>query len=234
RPKRGIYQITTSGKQLLKINGDKLTKKMLEEEPDYINYIKELAIRNQRKGISTSVSEDIEKENPKKEVGSIIDNMNNEVSIELLDKIRNSDPYFFEQLVVDLLSRMGYSGEGGSAKVTSRSNDGGIDGIINQDPLGTSTVYLQAKRYKEDNKINRSDIQSFYGALASVRADRGVFITTSSYTSGAKEFAVNQGIVLIDGIQLTELMLKYKVGVEAENQYTIFRIDNDYFELNNI
>ncbi|EFR88918.1 restriction endonuclease superfamily, partial [Listeria marthii FSL S4-120] len=89
-------------------------------------------------------------------------------------------------------------------------------------------------RYKEDNKINRSDIQSFYGALASVRADRGVFITTSSYTSGAKEFAVNQGIVLIDGIQLTELMLKYKVGVEAENQYTIFRIDNDYFELNNI
>lgn len=99
---------------------------MLEEEPDYINYIKELAIRNQRKGISTSVSEDIEKENPKKEVGSIIDNMNNEVSIELLDKIRNSDPYFFEQLVVDLLSRMGYSGEGGSAKVTSRSNDGGL------------------------------------------------------------------------------------------------------------
>ncbi|EAH3826824.1 restriction endonuclease, partial [Listeria monocytogenes] len=180
------------------------------------------------------VSEDIEKENPKKEVGSIIDNMNNEVSIELLDKIRNSDPYFFEQLVVDLLSRMGYSGEGGSAKVTSRSNDGGIDGIINQDPLGTSTVYLQAKRYKEDNKINRSDIQTFYGALASVRADRGVFITTSSYTSGAKEFAINQGIVLIDGIQLTELMLKYKVGVEAENQYTIFRIDNDYFELNNI
>lgn len=126
RPKKGIYQITTSGKQLLKINGDKLTKKMLEEEPDYINYIKELAIRNQRKGISTSVSEDIEKENPKKEVGSIIDNMNNEVSIELLDKIRNSDPYFFEQLVVDLLSRMGYSGEGGSAKVTSRSNDGGL------------------------------------------------------------------------------------------------------------
>lgn len=130
RPKRGIYQITTSGKQLLKINGDKLTKKMLEEEPDYINYIKELAIRNQRKGISTSVSEDIEKENPKKEVGNIIDNMNNEVSIELLEKIRNSNPYFFEQLVVDLLSRMGYSGEGGSAKVTSRSNDGGLMALL--------------------------------------------------------------------------------------------------------
>ncbi|EGL4210916.1 restriction endonuclease, partial [Listeria monocytogenes] len=96
RPKRGIYQITISGKQLLKINGDKLTKKMLEEEPDYINYIKELAIRNERKGISTSVSEDVEKENPKKEVGNIIDNMNNEVSIELLEKIRNSNPYFFE------------------------------------------------------------------------------------------------------------------------------------------
>lgn len=104
RPKRGIYQITTSGKQLLKINGDKLTKKMLEEEPDYINYIKELAIRNQRKGISTSVSEDIEKENPKKEVGSIIDNMNNEVSIELLDKIRNSDPYFSSNLLLIYLA----------------------------------------------------------------------------------------------------------------------------------
>src|SRR5699024_5795563 len=116
---------------------------------------------------------------------------------------------------------MGYSGKNGNVKVTPQSNDGGIDGIINQDPLGTSTVYLQVKRYAEKNVIGRPAIQAFYGALASVNADRGVFITTSSFSKGALEFAKNQGIVLIDGIQLTELMIEYKVGVEPAQEYVM-------------
>ncbi|MBP1040982.1 restriction endonuclease [Vagococcus sp. BWB3-3] len=231
RPRRGIYQITEVGQRLLTQYGDQLTEKVLEEEPDYIRYMSELAERTERK--SNALQEvNIDKADPEKvEIGKMVNQINNEIAIELLDKIRNSSPKFFEYLVVDLLVKMGYSGENGDAKITSYSNDNGIDGIINQDPLGTSTVYLQAKRYKEDNKVGRPAIQAFYGALAGVNADRGVFITTSDYSKEAKLYAKSQGIVLIDGIQLTDLMLKYQVGVEEAHQYTVFRIDNDYFEL---
>ena len=137
---------------------------------------------------------------------------------------------FFEKLVVKLLDAMGYSGKNGNVKVTPQSNDGGIDGIINQDPLGTSTVYLQVKRYAEKNIIGRPAIQAFFGALASVNAGRGVFITTSSYSRGALDFARNQGIVLIDGIQLTELMLEYRVGIETTKEYKVYQINYDDFE----
>lgn len=227
RPKRGIYKITEIGQSLLQQYGSELTKKNLEEQPAYQQYMQELAIRNERAGNLPTIDENEPKEIS---VESIINNQNNEVAIELLNKVQQVAPTFFEIIVVDLLVAMGYSGENGEAKVTTRTNDGGIDGIINQDPLGTSTVYIQAKRYKEENTIGRPAIQSFYGALAAVNADRGVFITTSSFTKGAQDFAKNQGIVLIDGIKLTELMLQYGVGIEIAKTYQLYRIDNDYFE----
>ncbi|MCO6018984.1 restriction endonuclease [Carnobacterium divergens] len=227
RPKRGIYKITEIGQSLLQQYGSELTKKNLEEQPAYQQYMQELAIRNERAGNLPTIDENEPKEI---NVESIINNQNNEVAIELLNKVQQVAPAFFEIIVVDLLVAMGYSGENGEAKVTTRTNDGGIDGIINQDPLGTSTVYIQAKRYKEENTIGRPAIQSFYGALAAVNADRGVFITTSSFSKGAQDFAKNQGIVLIDGIKLTELMLQYGVGIEIAKTYQLYRIDNDYFE----
>lgn len=212
---------------MLDKHGDKLTKKMLEELPAFKEYKKELDIRNERTGNKISIPEAEEKEI---QVESIINNQNNEVAIELLNKVRQVEPSFFEKLVVDLLVAMGYSGKNGDAKVTTQSNDGGIDGIINQDPLGTSTVYIQAKRYKDGNTVGRPAIQSFYGALAGVNADRGVFITTSSFAKGAQEFAKSQGIILIDGIKLTDLMMQYGVGIEIAKVYKQFRIDSDYFE----
>ncbi|MFR6672339.1 restriction endonuclease [Enterococcus avium] len=227
RPRRGVYRITESGLAMLDKHGDKLTKKMLEELPAFKEYKKELDIRNERTGNKISIPEAEEKEI---QVESIINNQNNEVAIELLNKVRQVEPSFFEKLVVDLLVAMGYSGKNGDAKVTTQSNDGGIDGIINQDPLGTSTVYIQAKRYKDGNTVGRPAIQSFYGALAGVNADRGVFITTSSFAKGAQEFAKSQGIILIDGIKLTDLMMQYGVGIEIAKVYKQFRIDSDYFE----
>jgi restriction system protein len=227
RPRRGVYKITESGLAMLDKHGDKLTKKMLEELPAFKEYKKELDIRNERTGNKISIPEAEEKEI---QVESIINNQNNEVAIELLNKVRQVEPSFFEKLVVDLLVAMGYSGKNGDAKVTTQSNDGGIDGIINQDPLGTSSVYIQAKRYKDGNTVGRPAIQSFYGALAGVNADRGVFITTSSFAKGAQEFAKSQGIVLIDGIKLTDLMMQYGVGIEVAKVYKQFRIDSDYFE----
>lgn len=110
---------------------------------------------------------------------------NHEIATRLLEKILNADPMFFENLVVKLLVAMGYKGTHGSSIVTRPSKDGGIDGIINQDPLGTSTVYIQAKRYQTDNKIQRQDIGRFYGVLKRIHADRGVFITTSGFSKTA-------------------------------------------------
>lgn len=239
RPRTAVYKITEEGLSLLEKHGDQLTTNILQEQPEYIAYMEELKLRNKRsKDKSKDPAKDqldsytpLEQEKDYQEiVEKLIDERNNEVEIELLNKLRETDPIFFEKLVVKLLEKMGYSGENGNVKVTAQSNDGGIDGIINQDPLGTSTVYLQVKRYAEKNVIHRPDIQGFYGALASVNADRGVFITTSSFSSGAKEFARNQGIVLIDGIQLTELMLEYKVGVEKAKEYTVYQINYDDFE----
>ncbi|WAT25345.1 restriction endonuclease [Aerococcus urinaeequi] len=238
RPKQAVYQITEKGITLLNSYGDKLTTDVLQEQPEYIAYMKELELRNKRSEVihEVSVEDNLndnnldDEENHQEVVEQLINKRNNEVEIELLNKLRETDPIFFEKLVVKLLDAMGYSGKNGNVQVTTQSNDGGIDGIINQDPLGTSTVYLQVKRYAEKNIVGRPAIQEFYGALASVNADRGVFITTSSFSKGALEFARNQGIVLIDGIQLTELMLEYKVGVETAQEYTVYQINYDDFE----
>lgn len=214
RPRQAVYQITEKGILLLDNYGKKLTTSILQEQPEYKAYMEELELRNKRSGkkseesIKGEFNNSLSDESDEQEiVEKLINKKNNEVAIELLNKLRETNPYFFEELVVKLLDTMGYSGKNGSAEVTTQSNDGGIDGIINQDPLGTSTVYLQVKRYAEQNVIGRPAIQSFYGALANVKADRGVFITTSSFSQGAQDFAKNQGIVLIDGIQLTELMI---------------------------
>ena len=229
RPKRGVYQITDSGIKLLEEYGESLNKAILEKEKPYIKYMQELKLRNKNSGVTLTSSEDTE-EQDLKSVEKLVTSMKNMVAVELLEKVRSSDPIFFEKLVVKLLVAMGYSGKNGNAHVTKPTNDGGIDGIINQNPLGTSTVYIQAKRYTEDNKVGRSAIQSFYGALAAVHADRGVFITTSDYSKGAVEFAKSQGIVLINGIELTDLMIQYGVGVEPVKEFKVYRIDNDYFE----
>ena len=211
-----------------------MTKDILKKTPDYIKYEEEMKVRNDNDNILTDEVNDEDPIDERIRIVAFAKKVNNEVATELLDKIRNINPYFFEKLVIDLLDRMGYVGPNGNAMVTSKSNDGGIDGIINQDPLGTNTVYVQAKRYKADNIIQRPDIQGFYGALAGINADRGVFITTSRFSKAATEYAMRQGIVLMDGIQLTDMMLKYKVGVQTHKKIELLKIDEDYFEENNL
>ena len=234
RPRRATYTITESGIDLLSRNKDKLTKDILKGTPEYTKYEEEMKVRNDNDNILVDVVNDEDPIDERIRIIEFAKKVNNEVATDLLDKIRNINPYFFEKLVIDLLDTMGYVGPNGNSMVTSKSNDGGIDGIINQDPLGTNTVYVQAKRYKEDNIIQRPDIQSFYGALAGFNADRGVFITTSRFSNSAIEYAMRQGIVLVDGIQLTDMMLKYKVGVQTHKKIELLKIDEDYFEDNNL
>ena len=149
---------------------------------------------------------------------------------ELLDQLAQVDPFRFEQVVLDVLTAMGYGGSLDAATVTQRSNDEGIDGIINEDRLGLDVIYVQAKRWK--NTVGRKEIQSFVGALAGKQAQKGVFITTSNFSDTAHDYAkgVSQRVILIDGARLSQLMVEHDVGVSTSQTVRIKRIDSDYFE----
>lgn len=170
--------------------------------------------------------------NPFEQLDSALSAINSQLSIDIMTSImsiegRNGDT-FFEEAVTDLLEKMGY----GKGSVTQASNDGGIDGVIKTDPLGFNPIFIQAKRYSPDNKVGRPQIQQFAGALGSV--SRGAFITTSSFTREAIEWAKqypHADIVLINGSKLTQLMIQYNVGVSTEREIAIKRLDTDYFEL---
>lgn len=150
---------------------------------------------------------------------------------ELLDRLLKVGPAAFERVVLRLLGAMGY-GESGAIEHSGRSGDGGIDGVISQDPLGLDRVYMQAKRYARDNTVSRPVIQEFVGALHGVQADRGVFIATSSFTAGARDYADRVGarVILIDGLRMAALMRSYGVGVQPDTTVTFQRIDEDFFE----
>jgi len=231
-PKRGICEVTPFGKELYEKYGDKLDEKTLKNQPKFLEHKRLLEERKKRDNADSNFTElYIEVSgNIEETIYEQVQNYNQIVATELLEKIIQSEPVFFEHLVKDLLVAMGYKGEHGSAIVTKASRDGGIDGIINQDPLGTSTVYFQAKRYNHGNTVQRQDIEAFYGALSRIRANRGVFITTSRFSKSADETARGFSIVLIDGIMLTDLMLQYNVGVKLKKNYTLYDIDEDFFE----
>lgn len=149
----------------------------------------------------------------------------------VLESVMDKHPSFFEQLIVDLLLKMGYGYDSESGITVGGPHDGGIDGIINEDKLGLDLIYLQAKRYKESRKIGSKDLQAFVGAMENVQ--KGVFITTSSFTAEAKRFVDRQqqkSIKIIDGKLLAELMVKYEVGVKINQTFNIYKIDTSYFE----
>ena len=152
---------------------------------------------------------------------------------DILERVHVLSPNAFEQLVVDVLLAMGYGGSEGRGMVTQASNDGSIDNVINQDALGLSKIYVQAKRYGEKNSVGRPEVQSFVGAMHG-QASQGVFITSGSFTSGTREYAQNLGgglsLVLIDGERLARLMIKYRVGVQVARTYTVMKLDEDFFE----
>lgn len=149
----------------------------------------------------------------------------------MLEMVLTSSPYLFEKMVVLLLSKMGYKGEHGRSFVTKKSNDGGIDGIISQDPLGTQTVYIQAKRYTNGN-VQRNEIEAFFGALTSINSKSGVFITTSDFSKNALEAAKRFSIITINREELLNLLLEYEVGIEKDKTYYTYKLDQDFFDEN--
>lgn len=232
RPKRGHYAITDAGRQLLTTfpNGVKESDiRMLGKDPQSPIRVYQKSER-QTNPLDPITVPNSETMTPTEQVQSGVERIHEEVAVELLERLQGKEPGFFEQAVVQLLLAMGYGGTTGSGSVTQLSNDGGIDGVIDQDVLGLSRVYIQAKRYADSNVVGRPDIQAFVGALSG-KADSGVFITTSRFSDGALVYAegVPTRVILIDGKRLTSLMIRYGVGVQVRETYRVVEIDEDFF-----
>jgi restriction system protein len=231
-PARGVYRITERGADYLKSHNN-LKQEDLMRYPEYVFYAtgkdkpEKHAIEESKEN-----TKDIENLTPTEQLEIAYSSINDDLAADLLQKALEASPQFFEQLVLDLLLKMGYGGSNGvMAHVTPTSHDNGVDGIIPEDTLGLDKIYIQAKRYT-DTPVGKPEIQQFVGALNEQKASKGVFVTTSTFTKGAIE-SVNKAtskIVLIDGKALAKYMIEYNVGVSTKKVYAIKKIDTDYFD----
>lgn len=231
KPARATFVITDAGRALLEAHPDGITEKTLKALPVYRDYTP-LRSSSSNVASATSTVDTDEDVDPLEQIEHGVERLHAEVSTDLLARLRGQDPAFLEQSVLDVLVAMGYGGTEGRATRIGGSGDGGVDGVIDQDPLGLERIYVQAKRYAAENTVGRPEIQAFVGALHGVGAARGVFITTSAFTSGAREYAQNIAtrIILIDGVRLAELMIRYGVAVQTRQTFTVVEVDEDYFE----
>lgn len=233
RPSRGQVRITDAGREALRQHPDRIDMRVLEAYPAYLEFKERTRDRPESTGtqVPATPAGELSAATPNDLVDQAVRLNRAAVEGEALSAALALTPLGFERLVIGLLRAMGY-GERGSLVQTSATGDGGVDGIISQDPLGLDRIYVQAKRFAPDNPVQRPRIQEFAGALLGQQGDRGVFITTSSFTQGARDEAdrINVRIELIDGRRLAQLMVAHGVGVEAESTVTLYRLDEDYFE----
>lgn len=232
RPTRGHYRITDTGRQLLASHPNGITEKDLREVDGYQTPRRNSGRPTVVAPAQVTTSDDAASLDPEEMIEQGMARIVDDVSDQLLRRLLDNDPLFFEQAVLDLLIAMGYGGTEGRAARTKLSHDGGIDGIIDQDALGLSRIYVQAKRYAVDNPIGREAIQAFVGALAGNQANQGVFITTSRFARTAQDYAgsIATRVILIDGHRLARLMIRYGVGIQVRQRLEIVEIDEDFFE----
>ncbi|WP_448573821.1 restriction endonuclease [Trichothermofontia sp.] len=234
--RRGYYQITATGRELLDKRPQVINVKLLEQYPEFLEFkkLKGTRARNGESSIDPESAPDIPAVTPSEALEAAYENLRDELANELLAKLKKTSPAFFERVVVELLVKMGYGGSRSDAgRAIGKSGDGGIDGIIKEDKLGLDVVYIQAKRW-DNTPVGRPDVMQFAGALQAQRANKGIFITTSRFTEEARNYVSQIGskIVLIDGEQLTNLMIDNDVGVSIVALYPVKKIDSDYFDEN--
>jgi restriction system protein len=230
RPARARFRITDTGRALINEHPDGLTEAMLRLIPAYQDYIPTRSKARATQPADAPLTDDAS--DPIEQIEAGIAKFETEVASDLLRRLRAEDPDFFEQAVVDLLIAMGYGGAEQRVKRLGRTGDGGVDGVIDQDALGLNRVYVQAKRYGNGNSVQRPEVQGFVGALADKGATQGVFVTTSTFSAGAREYVdkIQSRVVLIDGARLAELMIRYRVAVQIKKTYDVVEVDEDYFE----
>jgi restriction system protein len=225
--RRSHYKITERGRVVLKSSPVRIDMKYLEQFPEYKEFRERETPR--RKSLEPIMRE-AETKTPEEVLDDAYQEIRDNLAHELLTHVKNSSPAFFERLVVELLVKMGYGGSRKeAARAVGQTGDEGIDGTIDEDRLGLDTIYIQAKKW--ENVVGRPEIQKFVGALMGKRARKGIFITTSSFTSDAASYVSNIDfkVVLIDGKRMAEFMIDHDVGVTGVTSYQLKRIDSDYF-----
>ena len=231
-PQRGIYSITQRGKDYLQSHTD-LRQEDLLQYPEYAEYAHmPVSSKVDSTGEKKDIEEKLGEMTPTEQMDVAFKSINDDLAADLLQRVLDMSPNFFEKLVLDLLLNMGFGSRNKEmAIVTPTSHDNGVDGIIPEDALGLDKIYIQAKRYT-DNPVSKPEIHKFIGALDEQKATKGVFITTSKFTSGAVETAnkASKKIVLIDGKSLADYMIEYNVGVSEKKVYEVKKLDSDYFE----
>lgn len=232
RPARGNVKITDRGVAVLAENPARIDLKYLSRFPEYAAFVsppeKSLESGEVAKD-STAASPTAL--TPDERLRAAHDEIVAALRSDLLSRVLSQSPAFFEQLVVDLLLAMGFGDQSKAADRLGRSGDGGVDGVISQDALGLDQIYVQAKKWKPESVVGSPEIRNFFGSLDAMKASKGVFITTSSFSREAILTAerLTKKIVLIDGQRLTELMINYDVGVSTAENFKVKRIDEDFF-----
>jgi len=228
-PQRATFVITKLGLETLKKNPNRIDAKYLKQFPSFLEF------QNASKSNGDNEEENIEIQpdhTPEENLDNAYQRIRKSLALELLNKVVDLSPTFFERLVIELLVKMGYGGSIKDAgKAIGKSGDEGIDGTIKEDKLGLDIIYVQAKRWKPGNVVGRPEIHKFVGALAGQGAKKGIFITTSNFTKEALEYSPRNEtkIVLIDGVQLAQLMIDYNLGCTTQQTYEIKKVDSDYF-----
>lgn len=244
-PRRAYFQITQRGLNALSDTNTKINTRYLKQFEEFVDFTNTNTSNTTEKSTLPEQTEQLitqEESTAQEDIATpdeILRNayktINDALAQDILERTRNVTPSFFEQMLIDLLIAMGYGGtEEGTAHALGKSGDNGVDGVINQDPLGVDQIYIQAKRYKQGNNISSGDIRDFFGALNLKNAHKGIFLTTSDFTASAVETAqrLSTRIVLINGNELAKLMLRYNIGSRNEQTLQIKKIDEEFFDQN--
>jgi restriction system protein len=228
KPARATLKITAQGLELLNQAPTTLDSKFLERYPGYLEFVGRApqSIQSATQSPHQALSQ-----TPEEILQASYEAFKSELAEEMIQRLKSIAPKRFEQIVVDLLVAMGYGGSRQQAgQAIGGSGDGGVDGIINEDPLGLDSIYIQAKRW--EGTVGRPVVQAFAGSLEGFRARKGVMITTSDFTKEARDYVtrIEKKIILINGDMLADLLIENNVGVDEKERFVIKKIDNDYFE----
>lgn len=225
--RRGYLEITEAGKKALQ-SGEKIDNKYLQRFESFQAF----RLRSKSDITSNTDEQNTASKTPEEMLRNAHKQIESALAEELIERLQIAKPAFFEQSIVQLMLAMGYGNSKSSGSVIGGSGDDGVDGVIDQDPLGVDQVYLQAKRYQQNNRIGAGAIREFYGALSLKDVSKGIFVTTSTFTASAIETANKLGarIILIDGLDLAHLMIKHGVGCRQVEVYKISEIDEGFFE----
>jgi restriction system protein len=227
--RRGYFRTSDRGKSVLQDPNVSINNRFLRTIPDFMAF----QSRGKAEVQAPQAEVALVDATPEEALRDAYDRINATIANDLLERLRAGTPAFFERSIVQLLLAMGYGGSSEDAgRAIGQSGDDGVDGVIDQDPLGVDQIYIQAKRYREDNQVGPAAIREFFGSLSLKKAQKGIFVTTSGFSKSAQETARQLGgrIVLIDAAQLGRLMVRYNVGCRDQEIIHIKRVDEDFFE----